>query len=199
MKLNKENNPRSGAKGFTLIELLIVIAILAVLSVVVILTLNPAELLRQARDSTRLSDMSTYKSAIALYLADVNSPFIGTSTLCYAHGSSTMSGCTFQGRFAAGTITLVSSVAVNGTGAATFGWVPINFTAISAGAPMSVEPIDPTNNYTYFYAYRPNGTAYKITVNMESGKYQQGGSNDVESTDGGISSSTYEVGTDLAL
>jgi prepilin-type N-terminal cleavage/methylation domain-containing protein len=189
MKLNKENNPRSGAKGFTLIELLIVIAILAVLSVVVILTLNPAELLRQARDSTRLSDMSTYKSAIALYLADVNSPFIGTSTLCYAHGSSTMSGCTFQGRFAAGTITLVSSVAVNGTGAATFGWVPINFTAISAGAPMSVEPIDPTKN----------GTAYKITVNMESGKYAQFGSNDVESTDGGNSSSTYEVGTDLSL
>jgi len=194
MKLNKENNPRSGAKGFTLIELLIVIAILAVLSVVVILTLNPAELLRQARDSTRLSDMSTYKSAIALYLADVNSPFIGTSTLCYAHGSSTMSGCTFQGRFAAGTITLVSSVAVNGTG-----WMPINFTAISAGAPMSVEPIDPANGTTYFYAYRPSGTTYKITVDMESTKYKQGGSNDVESTDGGNSSSTYEVGTDLSL
>ena len=32
-------------KGFTLIELLIVIAIIAVLSVVVILSLNPAELL----------------------------------------------------------------------------------------------------------------------------------------------------------
>jgi prepilin-type N-terminal cleavage/methylation domain-containing protein len=201
MKLNKENNPRSGAKGFTLIELLIVIAILAVLSVVVILTLNPAELLKQARDSTRVSDMATYKSAIALYLADVTTPFIGTSTNCYAHSSSTLSNCQFQGRFATGATTVVvtSSVAVNGYSATTFGWMPINFSGISSGAPISVEPIDPTNNATYFYAYRPNGTVYKITVNMESGKYQQGGSNDVESTDGGISSSTYEVGTDLAL
>jgi len=195
MKLNKENNPRSGAKGFTLIELLIVIAILAVLSVVVILTLNPAELLKQARDSTRLSDMSTYKSAIALYLADVTTPSIGVSSNCYAHASSSMANCQVNGRFAAGpTPSMNSIVAVNGTG-----WMPINFTAISAGAPMSVEPIDPANGTTYFYAYRPSGTTYKITVDMESTKYKQGGSNDVESTDGGISSSVYEVGTDLAL
>jgi len=195
MKLNKENNLCRGAKGFTLIELLIVIAILAVLSVVVILTLNPAELLKQARDSTRVSDMATYKSAIALYLADVTTPSIGVSTNCYAHASSTMTNCLVQGRFNATlTAVMTSTVAVNGTG-----WMPIAFSTISSGAPISVEPIDPTNNATYFYAYRPNGTVYKITVNMESGKYQQGGSNDVESTDGGISSSTYEVGTDLAL
>src|SRR3989338_2108717 len=49
------------SKGFTLIELLVVIAIIAVLAVAVILTLNPAELLKQARDSTRVSDMSTLK------------------------------------------------------------------------------------------------------------------------------------------
>ncbi|HEY4525527.1 MAG TPA: prepilin-type N-terminal cleavage/methylation domain-containing protein, partial [Candidatus Paceibacterota bacterium] len=45
-------------KSFTLIELLIVIAIVAILSTVVIITLNPAELLRQSRDSVRLSDLS---------------------------------------------------------------------------------------------------------------------------------------------
>src|SRR5258708_6841103 len=79
-------------QGFTLIELLVVIAIIAVLSVVVILSLNPAELLRQARDSNRISDMATLKSAVSLYLADVTSPFIGTSSICYAGinmGSST--------------------------------------------------------------------------------------------------------------
>lgn len=38
-------------KGFTLIELLIVIGILAVLATAVIMVLNPAELLKQARDS----------------------------------------------------------------------------------------------------------------------------------------------------
>jgi prepilin-type N-terminal cleavage/methylation domain-containing protein len=197
MKRNKEKKLRCEAKGFTLIELLIVIAILAVLSVVVILTLNPAELLRQARDSTRVSDMATYKSAIALYLADVTSLSIGSNTYCYAHASSSLSGsCATTGRFAGGTATTTSNVNVTGTG-----WIPINFNAISSGAPMSVEPIDPTNNSTYYYAYRPGagGTTYKITVNMESSKYAQGGSNDLEATDGGISSSTYEVGTDLTL
>jgi prepilin-type N-terminal cleavage/methylation domain-containing protein len=43
--------------GFTLIELLIVIAIIAILSVVVVLALNPAEMLRESRDNNRVSDM----------------------------------------------------------------------------------------------------------------------------------------------
>ena len=44
-------------ESFTLIELLVVLALVAILSVVVILTLNPAELIKQARDSNRLSDL----------------------------------------------------------------------------------------------------------------------------------------------
>ena len=59
-------------KGFTLIELLIVIAILAVLSVAVVLVLNPAELLKQARDSTRISDMAAINSASYLYAYGCN-------------------------------------------------------------------------------------------------------------------------------
>src|SRR3989344_8684487 len=64
-------------KGFTLIELLIVIAILAVLSTAVVLVLNPAELLKQGRDSTRISDLASINSAIALYLTDVSTPGLG--------------------------------------------------------------------------------------------------------------------------
>ncbi|MGC9603563.1 MAG: type II secretion system protein, partial [Minisyncoccia bacterium] len=41
--------------GFTLIELLVVIGILGTLATAVVLVLNPAQLLAQARDSTRLS------------------------------------------------------------------------------------------------------------------------------------------------
>src|SRR3989344_9540192 len=75
-------------KGFTLIELLIVIGIIAILATVVILTLNPAELLRQARDTTRISDLDTMRSALSLYLADVSSPRLGTSTaLGWCHTS----------------------------------------------------------------------------------------------------------------
>ena len=65
---------RIHSRAFTLIELLVVIAIVAVLAVTVILTLNPAQLLRQARDSNRTQDLATLKSAISLYLADVASP-----------------------------------------------------------------------------------------------------------------------------
>src|SRR3989344_4406163 len=71
-------------KGFTLIELLVVIAILAVLATAVVIILNPAELLKQGRDSTRLSDLAALQSSIALYLSDNVNPGIGgsASTAC---------------------------------------------------------------------------------------------------------------------
>ena len=85
---------RNHKKGFTLIELLVVIAIISILAVVVVLTLNPAELLRQSRDSQRVSDLGTLKSAISLYLVDAAYPNLASSTTggyaaCYL---STISG-----------------------------------------------------------------------------------------------------------
>ncbi len=80
--------------GFTLIELLVVIAILAILAVVVVLTLNPAGLLQEARDSNRISDMATLKSAIAMYIVDIPSPVLApTNAICYLSqsASTTMS------------------------------------------------------------------------------------------------------------
>jgi len=40
---------------------------------------------------------------------------------------------------------------------------------------------------------------FKLVTDMESVKYASSGASDVESTDGGISTSTYEVGTNLSL
>jgi len=67
-------------KGFTLIELLVVVAIIAVLAVAVVLVLNPVQLIKQARDSTRISDLATLNSA---YLADQSSPDLGICTTTY--------------------------------------------------------------------------------------------------------------------
>ena len=190
MILNNTNK-----KGFTLIELLVVIAIVAVLAVVVILTLNPAQLLRQARDSNRTQDLATLKSAISLYLADVASPSLGLAANCYAHSSSTLAACTT--RFASGTtVTLDADVTTDGNG-----WIPINLNSISAGAPISVLPKDPVNNATYYYAYRadPTNGTFEINADMESAKFAQGGSSDVESGDGGDSAAFYEVGNDPSL
>ena len=70
--------PRSKISSFTLVELLIVIAILAVLAAAVVIVLNPAELLAQARDSQRLSDISTLKNAVDLMIVDDPSASLGT-------------------------------------------------------------------------------------------------------------------------
>lgn len=180
-------------KGFTLIELLVVIAIVAVLSVVVILTLNPAELLRQARDSSRVSDAATLKSAISLYLADVSTPSIGTASNCYTSNASTTANCGSRYSAVSYTTNATTSRGVTGTN----GWLPVNLSTISSGSPVGNLPIDPVNNDTYFYSYAASTTSltFEIVMNMESSRYAQSGSGDVESTDGGNSSSTYEVGT----
>jgi prepilin-type N-terminal cleavage/methylation domain-containing protein len=73
-------------KGFTLIELLVVIVIIAILAIVVVLTLNPAALLQQSRDSNRVSDMATINSAINLYNTDqsgASSYSLGSSNTVY--------------------------------------------------------------------------------------------------------------------
>jgi prepilin-type N-terminal cleavage/methylation domain-containing protein len=201
-------------KGFTLIELLVVIAIIAILAVVVVLTLNPAQLLAQARDSNRISDFATIKSALALYGTDVQTttPMYGTTgytgggayDLYSADASAptstsnynTTSSITSWGFLGGETgVITTSSRAVNGTG-----WIPVNLTAISAGAPIGVYPVDPVNTgITNMYVYAATTTSWKVTCNMESAKYSHGGSNDVESYDGGNTLYAYEQGSNLAL
>ena len=51
--------------GFTLLELLIVITILAILTLVVVLFINPVEMLKKSRDVQRMSDLATVQSAIS--------------------------------------------------------------------------------------------------------------------------------------
>lgn len=174
-----------------MIELLVVIGIIAILSVVVILTINPAELLRQARDSSRISDLGTLKAALSLYLADVTSPVLSPSySNCYqSNATPGGGGCSV---FVSGqTAVASSSRAVNATG-----WLPVNFTSMSSGAPIGTLPVDPINDTTYYYAYAASSSlVFEIDANMESNRYKNGGSNDVESRDGGDVSTEYEVGT----
>jgi len=202
------NNP----SGFTLIELLVVIGIIAVLALVTIFTLNPAELLRQSRDYDRISDLNTIKTAISLYLADVSSPNLtgGTTARCYGSGSGPSSTASCQyvspgnavgGPFISGNVTTAQSStnrAVSGGG-----WLPINFSSISSGAPFGALPQDPTNNTTYYYVYMPTSTSggitFKLAVMMESTKYKASGTADAASTDGGTTSLWFESGTELTM
>ena len=200
------------AKGFTLIELLVVIAIVAILSVVVILTLNPAELLRQARDSNRLSDISTLRGAIALYQADLNQVVLtpsGGENVCYTSTSTLTGGvdqCGSNGTalFASAYLTQTTTTAylgnqsIDGTG-----WIPLNFTAISAGSPFPIIPLDPINSSDYYYAYAATSTrggTFKVVASrLESTRYAQGGNSDVVSHDGGPNNDALEMGTNMDL
>jgi prepilin-type N-terminal cleavage/methylation domain-containing protein len=171
--------------AFTLIELLVVIAIIAILTVVVILTLNPAELLRQSRDSNRLSDMATITDAINVYSTDQSggSTFsMGSASTTYvdiADPTATSTAgdqCQGIGLPALSTSTgwnyhcPASSTpnGVNGTG-----WIPVNFSAISSGAPFGTLPVDITNQTSsnLYYTYATDGTKYAVTVALESQKY----------------------------
>ncbi len=212
---------KGSGTGFTLIELLVVIAIVGVLSVVVVLALNPAELLRQARDSNRISDLATLKSALSFYATDVsgNGAYsLGNGANCYIDQGGTggfIAGCGGGGnaaRFAAGVATANQAVTSSLKLVDATGWIPVNFTKISSGAPLSAIPIDPSSNVgsNLFYAYRPGGngatcttgstcTTYEVNAHMESTKYKNGGAGDVESTDGGNDANLFEVGTYQAL
>lgn len=151
-------------KGFTLLELLIVIAILATLATIVVIVLNPAETLAKSRDTQRLSDLSTVKSAIALYLTTVNNPSLdggtgaarnekciggtGTKTLYVsvpttAGGGESITDVAYPSTFGAWSqITAAADNAkVDGNG-----WIPVNLTSVTGGTPLSNFPIDPSND-----------------------------------------------------
>ena len=57
-------------KGFTLIELLVVIAIIAILAGIVIIAVNPARQVAQARNAQRRADTLTTLNAIHQYYVD---------------------------------------------------------------------------------------------------------------------------------
>ncbi len=182
-------------KGFTLIELLIVIAIIAILATAVILLLNPAELLKQARDSQRISDLATFRKAIALYLSTTGSNLGGSSSLCYYFTTAVAPAANCGGRHAGRTSTAVNSRATDGTG-----WLTgPNFASIPGGSPLSVLPVDPRSsaagNSTLFYSYATDGISlFEIDADMESTRYANGGPDDAESTDGGNVATVREVG-----
>lgn len=193
-------------KGFTLIELLIVIGILAILSTAMVLVINPAELLRRSRDTQRLSDLSTLKTAIGYYLVNVSTPYIGgtsTNDTCVGGTTPTLWATVFG--VSAGTFTSSYSTTsvskIDGSG-----WVPIDFADLTGGSPIGSLPLDPSNTSAtstpslyYTYVCNKDNLTFEMTANMESDYYEKGGTNDVESKDGGDIDTLYESGTELTI
>ena len=216
-------------QGFTLLELLIVIAIIAVLSVILVLVLDPAEALRKSRDSQRMSDLSTVKTALGLYTTSVASPLMATSTnssckgntsadtayiagdkIYYSIGSDTKAltnGTTIDGAAAAlltpGQVTAANLGRVDGTG-----WLPVNLVSLSGGSPISNMPTDPVNTVATAAAPASTDLVYRYVCSEKTLKYELNAvlesvafkTDDPKMTkDGGNNNNYYEVGTDLTL
>lgn len=60
----------TGRKGFTLIELLIVIGILGILAAIILVAVDPAKRLRQARNARRYAEVNALLNAILNYTVD---------------------------------------------------------------------------------------------------------------------------------
>lgn len=187
-------------KGFTLLELLIVIGILAILATTVTVILNPAELLRQARDSQRLSDLESLNTAINLYVSTYSAStlFTGTSTLAGGSCSVAQVGTIFSGGLGCNPTSGTGNVygtAVNGNG-----WVTINFGLVPTGSPLSRLPVDPLiNSTTNFYGFKASSTANVWEINgvLESNKYAV--EQNLDANDGGNQPAIYEIGSAPAL
>lgn len=162
------------SKGFTLIELLIVIAIIAVLAIIVVVAINPSKMLSKSRDSQRFSDTTSIATALNLYLAD-NHDFTG-----------------LVGPYLSTDGTTDNTRKKNDS----TGWITINFSLVSSGAPLAALPLDPINTDAYHYTFGVNLAAktYEIDCVFESSD-----NTPKESADGGNNPNVYEVGTDLTI
>jgi prepilin-type N-terminal cleavage/methylation domain-containing protein len=212
---------QSKRKGFTLLELLIVITILAILTLVVILFVNPVEILKKSRDVQRMSDLATLKTAIALYLQDRASNNLGSTTYCSATNFSGGNEPLIRMSLAyttAGSKQATTPSTEYHTATTTadlyhnngLGWIPsVNFGSIAGGAPIERVPADPTNtslatgspgvNSLYYrYGCKTNNT-FELDATLESDTYKYLGTDDRPSKDGGNAVMRFEVGTDLNI
>ena len=188
----------SSIKSFTIIELLIVLGVISILSAIAVVVLNPAELLKQGRDSTRIQDIRGIDTAINLgrainpslldntssSIVYISLPDTDSDGLCDEYTSLPSLKTPWEYRCVASSTPLHN---VDGTG-----WIPIDFTAIAGGSNISTLPIDPkneeSNNRYYTYSLISSDT-FSLSSELKSQKYL----NQVAVKDGGNSTSTFET------
>lgn len=163
-------------RGFTLFQMLLILGILALLIIIAVFVAKPAKILEKSRDSQRSADVSNLARAINLYLAD-------------NHDFSNLSGpfSSIDPGFSSDEARKKN----DGTG-----WLPMNFTLVSTGAPLGSLPLDPINSAEYHYrvGVNPGNKTYEI-----NGTFENLENISKASGDGGNNAGAFEVGTDLTI
>lgn len=196
---NKKINRKEGlapslSRGFTLLELLIVIGIIAILSVILVIVLNPAETLKKARDTQRMSDLATMKTALGLYLTSTANPYLaGTNaspsnaTCKSGSGAGTWDTASdliyysYPSDSPGGNITdltlddqTFTSEGAKQVAAASLnlvdgdGWLPVNLEGLSSGSPISNFPADPVNTIATLGTVAFTDLVYRYACNSTS-------------------------------
>jgi len=160
----KKQNREKANEGFTLLELLIVITIIAILSVALVFVLNPSETLMKSRDTQRLSDLSTLKTALGVFLTatsttqldgtsgTINDKCVGGTLanekiwVSVPTAQETITDATPPAAWTqaattwAQPATAAAGSAIDGTG-----WIPVKLSSLIGGSPISNMPVDPVN------------------------------------------------------
>jgi len=163
-------------KGFSLVELVILMVAIGVVATIIFFTLKPSEVLEKSRDAQRFADMKMLIQAVNRFLAE-------------SHDFKGLTGP--YSSIDAGFSSAASRQKIDGTG-----WLPLNFSSISSGAPFSVLPLDPLNNVNHNYRL---GVSYSNKTYEINGVFESPENTPKQAADGGNNPTVYELGTDLTI
>ncbi len=127
----------------------------------------PWELFAKARDAKRFSDITALKTALTLYMGQIDADNLSLGS-CLEGGRCTADPGKDKGPFSnfnCGKVTADKSVGGKG-------WVDVNLTDFPGGTLLNSLPLDPLNNDIYFYAYACSGSKFEIDARLESEKYR---------------------------
>jgi hypothetical protein len=184
------------ARGFSFPEILIILGVLSVIFTTTVFYLNPASVLKQSRDSQRLSDLNLLFLLINDFSEKFASKSLGNENTVYLSLPDESSSCSSYvlPSLPDGWSYLCANKE-NYQNIDSTGWLPIDFSLLLRGLPFSLLPRDPKNNNNYYYAFVASDRQFVLSSLLESEKYL----GQYAARDGGIDDARFELGNNFFL